>query len=102
MWQHLNQSTIDQNADEALRRVLGHLGHYVNSIVRPLNLRPVAAEIHSLDRTWVEVRISSSTQHIVVVIGPDAEMAAMVFWLRQMAQRNLPAGLHPAGRPVPR
>lgn len=91
MWSHLSQSEIDPDYSDALRRVLGRLGEYAELIIRPLNMRPTGAMLLSVDGERVEVRISAAASSVVLVAGPDADMAGEAFWLRTMAARNLPA-----------
>ncbi len=69
--------------------MLNRLGQYTALIVRPLNMRPVAATLISASARRIEVRISSSTAHIVLVIAPESDMAGEVFFLRALAPHNL-------------
>lgn len=94
MWSHLNQPDIpadDPAYSDAVRRALARLGEYAAIIVRPLNMRPVAASILSADHGRIELRVTSNSSHIVIVIGPDSDLAGEIFWLRTMATRNLAA-----------
>lgn len=95
IFSHLNNSDTrlgsdDGATDQTRRRVLGQLGEYVAAIVRPLNMRPRTATIITEDATRVEVRVSTDHTHIVVVIAPDDDMAAELFFLRLLGGRHLP------------
>jgi Phosphotransferase enzyme family len=93
MWSHLSQLDIaadDPSYSEVVRRVVGRLGDYAALVVRPLNMRPTGASLLSLDPDRVEVRISSPSGSVVLVVGADADMAGELFWLRSLAARNLP------------
>ena len=98
LFKHLNQDVVipDARADaegrgeSARRRVLGRLGEYASIIVGPLNLRPSAAILLAADDERIEVRISTPTSHVVLVIVPDGDLAAEVFFLRALAGKHLP------------
>ncbi|GAB4110709.1 MAG: aminoglycoside phosphotransferase family protein [Roseiflexaceae bacterium] len=90
MWRHLDLGEIDPLAPDALRRAALHLGDYIEQIVRPLNMRPTGADLIACDDQRIEVRVRSASGHVVIVIGSDADLAAELFWMRQMAARNLP------------
>jgi hypothetical protein len=77
-------------ADAARRRVLGRLGEYVALIVAPLNLRPTGAALLAEDQQRIEVRVSTPGTHVVLVIAPDGDLAAEVFFLRMLAGKYLP------------
>jgi aminoglycoside phosphotransferase (APT) family kinase protein len=72
------------------RRVLARLGAYTSLIVGPLNLRPTAASLLYQDDQRIEVRISTRTSHVVLVIVPDGDLAAEVVFLRALSSANLP------------
>jgi hypothetical protein len=93
MWPHLSQPEIgdDTAYTDTVRRVAGRLGEYTELLVRPLNLRPTGANLLAIDGERIEVRISSPSGHVVLVVAPDADIAGEVFWLRAMATRSLPA-----------
>lgn len=80
----------DTPATVAQRRVLGRLGEYVAQVIRPLNIRPRAAELLFQSSERIEVRVSSTGDHILLVIAPDGDLSAEVFMLRTLAARNLP------------
>jgi hypothetical protein len=98
VFEHLNGSDEllggatdgDSLADSARRRVLGRLGRYAELVVGPLNLRPTAAALLFEDEQRVEVRVSTPSHHIVLVIAPNGDLAPEVFWLRALAASNLP------------
>lgn len=93
MWTHLNYHDLpddDPAYSDARRRVLGRLGEYVAQVVAPLNMRPRSATLLFEDANRVEVRISTSSTHVVLVIAPDGDLAAEVFFLRSCATKNLP------------
>lgn len=96
---HLNDSDLlpgskvgqaDESPARPARRMLGRLGEYAAIIVGPLNLRPTAAALLSADEQRIEVRISTAGSHVVLVIAPDGDLAAEVFFLRALAGANLP------------
>lgn len=93
MWNALNRPEIDPadaSYSEARRRILVRLGHYAALLVGPLNLRPRAATIHANDNQRIEVRISTPTSHILLIIAPERDLAPEVAWLRALAALNLP------------
>jgi hypothetical protein len=93
MWSSLSRIDIDPDDptySDARRRVLGRLGEYAELIVRPLNMRPTGAALLSECDARVEVRVSTPLSHIVLVIAPDGDMAAEIWWLRALAPTNLP------------
>jgi len=95
IFSHLNNSDAalegeDSAVEPSRRRVLGQLGEYVAAIVRPLNMRPRTATLIAEDAARVEVRVSTDHTHIVVVIAPDDDMAAELFFLRVLSGRHLP------------
>jgi hypothetical protein len=99
VFEHLNGSDAllpptgveEAPGETAYRRVLGRLGQYTEAVVAPLNMRPRAAALLSACPERVEVRVSTPASAIVVVIAPDGDLSAEVFFLRTMAARNLPA-----------
>lgn len=91
MWSSLNRPELDDPcASEARRRLLARLGDYAALIVGPLNMRPRAATLHAADDARVEVRVSTAARHILLVIAPEGDLAAEVYWLRALAAANLP------------
>jgi aminoglycoside phosphotransferase (APT) family kinase protein len=80
----------ETQAASARRRVLSRLGEYTALIVGPLNLRPTGAALLAEDDERIEVRISTPGSHIVLVIAPDGDLAAEVFFLRALADQRLP------------
>ena len=91
MFSHLNQPVAETSYSDAVWRAIGHLGDYVELLVRPLNLRPTGAVLLSLAPERVEVRVNSRSGNVVVAIGPDADIAGEIAWLRALATRSLPA-----------
>lgn len=81
----------DSPTDAARRRVLGRLGEYTSLIITPLNMRPTSATLLFEDDQRIEVRISTTSRHIILAIVPNGDMAAEVFFLRSMATKQLPA-----------
>ena len=69
--------------------MLGRLGEYAALIVAPLNLRPTGAALLAEDEQRIEVRISTPGSHMVLVIAPDGDLAAEVFFLRALAGKYL-------------
>jgi hypothetical protein len=93
MWSALNRPDIDpndQSYSDVRRRVLGRLGEYASLAIGPLNLRPVAATLLREDDQRVEVRVSTPSSHVVLVIATDGDLTPEVFWLRALAGSNLP------------
>jgi hypothetical protein len=93
MWSSLSRHDIDPDDptySDARRRILGRLGEYAELIVRPLNLRPSGAALHFECDDRIEVRVSTSLSHVVLVIAAEGDLAAEVFWLRALAPSNLP------------
>lgn len=90
MWKHLNHD-IDAN-DETIspsRHILARLGDYAALIIDPLNLRPTEAVLQMSSDRRIEVRISTRTTHVMLVIAPQGDLAAEVFWLRSLATAHL-------------
>ncbi len=90
MFSHLNQPVVDPNFSDAVRRVVGHLGDYVEILVRPLNLRPTGATLLAIDAERVEVRVNSPSGNVVIVVGPDADIAGEIFWIRRLTANTMP------------
>lgn len=94
MWHHLSQPDLprdDPLISEALRRLMGRLGEFTEILAQPLKLRATSASLMSFDSERVEVRINASDAGVVLVIAPDGDLAPEAFFLRALAQRNLPA-----------
>jgi hypothetical protein len=93
MWDTLNRHDIapdDYSYSDARRRVLGRLGEYAALAIGPLNLRPTAAALLREDAERVEVRVSTPSSHVVLVIATDGDLTPEIFWLRALAGSNLP------------
>lgn len=93
MWDTLSRPDIapdDLAYSDARRRVLGRLGEYAALAIGPLNLRPTAAALLREDHERVEVRVSTPSSHVVLVIAVEGDLAPEVFWLRSLAAANLP------------
>jgi hypothetical protein len=92
MWSLLNREVPadDPTCSDARRRVHARLGEYAALIVAPLNLRPTAATLLAADDERIEVRVSTPGAHIVLVIAPDGDLAAEIFYLRMLAEKFLP------------
>jgi aminoglycoside phosphotransferase (APT) family kinase protein len=93
VWAHLNQDLDpdDPVASEALRRIVARLGDYAAAIVEPLKARPTDAFLVGATNRRVEVRITTATNHLLLVIAPDSDLAHEVFFLRMLAAHDLPA-----------
>lgn len=99
IFEHLNGSDallapVDETqepTEAARRRVLGRLGEYTAQVVAPLNMRPKSATLLCDTAERVEVRISTDSAHVVLVIAPDGDLAGELFFLRAMAIQRLPA-----------
>ncbi len=93
MWNHLSRPDIDPEDtaySDARRRVLARLGEYAAIAIGPLNLRPTAATVLLDNDRRIEARISTPSSHIILVIAPEGDLAAEVYWLRALAASNLP------------
>jgi len=93
MWNILSRHDIaldDLSYSDARRRVLGRLGEYAALAIAPLNLRPTSAALLREDTERVEVRVSTPSSHVVLVIAVDGDLAPEVFWLRALAASHLP------------
>jgi len=93
MWSALNRQNIDPDDaaySDVRRRVLGRLGEYAALVIGPLNLRPTAATLLREDDQRVELRVSTPSSHVVLVIATDGDLTPEVFWLRALAASNLP------------
>jgi hypothetical protein len=93
MWNALSRPDIvldDLSYSDARRRVLSRLGEYAALAIGPLNLRPTAAALLREDPERAEVRVSTPTSHVVLVIAIDGDLAPELFWLRALAAANLP------------
>jgi hypothetical protein len=93
MWSVLNRPDIDPDDpsySDVRRRVLGRLGEYASLAIGPLNLRPTAAALLREDEERVELRISTPSRQVVLVIATDGDLGPEVFWLRALAALNLP------------
>ena len=93
MWSALNRTDIDPDDpsySDVRRRVLGRLGEYASLAIGPLNLRPTAAALLREDDQRVELRVSTPSSHVVLVIATDGDLVPEVFWLRALAASQLP------------
>ena len=93
MWSALNRPDIDPDDpaySDVRRRVLGRLGEYASLAISPLNMRPTGAVLMREDDQRVELRVSTPSSHVVLVIATDGDLAPEVFWLRALAAANLP------------
>lgn len=93
MWAHLNLylDPEDPAYSDPLRRVMAHLGDYAASIVEPLKVRPTDVTLVCATNQRVEVRLTTATHHLLLVIAPEADLAHEVFFLRSLATCDLPA-----------
>jgi hypothetical protein len=93
MWSALNRTDIDPDDpsySDVRRRVLGRLGEYAELANGPLKLRPTGAALLREDEERIELRISTPSSHVVLLIAADGDLAPEVFWLRALAASNLP------------
>jgi phosphotransferase family enzyme len=93
MWNALNRPDIapdDPSYSDVRRRVLGRLGEYAALAIGPLNLRPTAATLLRENDQRVELRVSTPSSHVLLVISIDGDLIPEVFWLRALAAANLP------------
>jgi len=93
MWAHLNLylDPEDPAYSDPLRRVMAHLGDYAALIVEPLKARPTDATLVRATNQRIEVRLTTATHHLLLVIAPEADLAHEVFFLRSLAACDLPA-----------
>jgi hypothetical protein len=93
MWAHLNRylDPEDPAYSDPLRRVMAHLGDYAALIVEPLKARPTDATLVRATNQRIEVRLTTVTHHLLLVIAPEADLAHEVFFLRSLAACDLPA-----------
>ncbi|MGQ9548670.1 MAG: phosphotransferase [Roseiflexus sp.] len=93
MWAHLNLylDPEDPAYSDPLRRVMAHLGDYTASIIEPLKVRPTDATLVGMTNRRIEVRLTTATCHLLLVIAPEADLAHEVFFLRSLAAHDLPA-----------
>ena len=92
VWAHLSQPEWAGACEpsDVIRRAIGRLSEYTELIIRPLNMRPRAATLICAEANRIEVRISSASSHVVLVIGADGDIAGELFWLKALAPRRLP------------
>lgn len=92
MWENLNQiaDPEDLSISDARRSILARLGDYAALVIGPLNLRPRTATLHTSTNDRIEVRVSTVSSHILLVIAPVGDLAAEAYWLRALAAANLP------------
>src|SRR4029079_6217078 len=93
MWSALNRLDIDPDDpsySDVRRRVLGRLGEYASLVSGPVNLRPTTAALLREDDQRVDLRVSTPSSHVVLVIATDGDLTPEVFWLRALDATNLP------------
>ena len=93
MWAHLNLylDPEDPAYSNPLRHVMAHLGDYTALIVEPLKMRLTDATLVRVTNQRIEVRLTTATHHLLLVIAPEADLAHEVFFLRSLAACDLPA-----------
>jgi aminoglycoside phosphotransferase (APT) family kinase protein len=93
MWAHLNHhlDPDDSAYSDPLRRILARLGDYAAAIVEPLKVRPTGATLVCATNRRIEVRMTTATSHLLLVIAPESDLAHEVFFLRMLAAHDLPA-----------
>jgi len=57
---------------------VGRLGEYASLAISPLNLRPTAAALLREDDQRVELRVSTPSSHVVLVIATDGDLTPEV------------------------
>lgn len=97
VFEHLNNSDErlgpaenEAAADMPRRRVLHRLGEYIELIIKPLNMRPRTSTLIFEDSDRVEVRVSTETTHVIVVIAPETDLSAELYFMRALSGRHLP------------
>ncbi|MGB9739021.1 MAG: aminoglycoside phosphotransferase family protein [Chloroflexus aggregans] len=91
-FRHLNQTVSPAATElgEAWQRTLSRLGDYTAIVVRALNLRPQAATLYRQTERHVLVRLTLPTEHVVLRISPEDDLAAHVAFFRGMALEGIP------------
>ena len=64
---------------------MAHLGDYAASIVEPLKVRPTDVTLVCATNQRVEVRLTTATHHLLLIIAPETDLAHEVFFLRSLA-----------------
>ncbi|WP_298818365.1 phosphotransferase [Chloroflexus sp.] len=91
-FRHLNHtiSPAATELPEAWQRCLSRLGDYTAMVVRALNLRPQAATLYRQTTQHLLVRLTLPTEHVILRIAPEDDLAAHVTFLRGLALEGLP------------
>ncbi len=92
MWQQLNRRiSAERDTTDQHEQVLGRLGEYAAQAMAPLNMRPTSVALLREEAGRIEIRVSTSAAHVVLVIAPDADLSGEILVLRSLALRRLPA-----------
>jgi aminoglycoside phosphotransferase (APT) family kinase protein len=92
MWSALNHDNLpvdDPDYSDARRHILARLGDYAALIIEPHRLRPTGASLICNTPQRIEVRISTASAHVVLVINPNEDLAGEICFLRQLADKHL-------------
>lgn len=81
----------EEGMSDAWQRLLARLGDYTALVVHALNLRPTAVTIYAQTDQHILVRISLPSEHLILRIAPEDDLAAHVFFLRMMNAHRLPS-----------
>lgn len=89
----LNHSVppVTSGVSDAWRRSMARLGDYTSLVVRTLNLRPLAVAFHAQTDLHLLVRITTPSEHLILRVAPEDDLAAYVSFVRTMAGQQLPA-----------
>ncbi|NTU80549.1 MAG: aminoglycoside phosphotransferase family protein [Chloroflexales bacterium] len=92
-YSHLNHYVppVAEGVSDAWQRAMGRLGDYTALVVRATNLRPEAASLFGQTEQHLLVRISTPSEHLILRIAPEDDLAAHVFFTRTMSGQQLPS-----------
>lgn len=91
-FRHLNHfiSPAATELSEAWQRSLSRLGDYTGIVVRALNLRPQAATLYRQTERHILVRLTLPTEHVILRVAPEDDLAAHVAFVRGVALEGVP------------
>jgi len=92
-YEQLNRYDIapdDERYSDAWRRVLARLGDYTAIIVQSLNVRPSAVTLLAQTSSYVLVRLSTPSEHVVLRIAPEGDLGGEIYFGRMLTAHQLP------------